>query len=187
MHGFNCAEARGILVSLTKDQTHVPCVGRQILKPLGHQRSPWIIFMSPVYLILLEHLSVGQFLWPNLYPLHPWVSPPVPRSAFRQSSPMLFTAAAAAAKSLQSCPTLCNPRDGSPPGSPVPGFLQARTLEWFAISFSSAGKWKVKVKSLSRAWPSVTPWTAAFQAPPSMGFSSQEYWSGVALPPPDIL
>ena len=129
MHGFNCAEACGILVSLTKDQTHVPCVGRQILKPLGHQRSPWIIFMSPVYLILLEHLSVSQFLWPNLYPLHPWVSPPVPRSAFRQSSPVLFTAAAAAAKSLQLCPTLCNPRDGSPPGSPVPGFLQARTLE----------------------------------------------------------
>ena len=93
----------------------------------------------------------------------------------------------ATAKSLQSCPTLCNPIDSSPPGSPVPGFLQARTLEWFAISFSSAGKWKVKVKSLSRAWPSVTPWTAAFQAPPSMGFSSQEYWSGVALPPPDIL
>ena len=58
-------------------------------------------------------------------------------------------AAAAAAKSLQSCPTLCNPIDGSPPGSPVPGILQARTLEWVAISFSSAWKWKVKVKLLT--------------------------------------
>ena len=63
--------------------------------------------------------------------------------------------------SLQSCPTLCDPTDGSPPGSPTPGILQARTLEWVAISFSNAGRWKVKVKSLSRVWPSVTPWTAA--------------------------
>ena len=81
-------------------------------------------------------------------------------------------------------PTLCNPIDGSPPGFPVPGILQARTLEWVAISFSNAWKWKVKVKSLSRVWPSVTPWTAALQAPPSMGFSRQEYWSGVPLPSP---
>ena len=88
-------------------------------------------------------------------------------------------AAAAAAKSLQSCPTLCNPIDGSPPGSPVPGILQARALEWVAISFSSAWKWKVKVKSLSCVWLLATPWTAAYQAPPSMGFSRQEYWSGV--------
>ena len=91
-------------------------------------------------------------------------------------------AAAAVAKSLQSCPTLCNPTDGSPPGSPIPGILQARTLDWVAISFSSAWKWKVKVKSLSRVWLLVTPWTAAHQAPPSMGFSRQEYWSGVPLP-----
>ena len=90
----------------------------------------------------------------------------------------------AAAKSPQSCPTLCNPRDGSPPGSPVPGILQARTLEWVAISFSSAWKWKVKVKSLSCVWLLATPWTAAYQAPPSMGFSRQEYWSGVPLPSP---
>ena len=88
------------------------------------------------------------------------------------------------AKSLQSCPTLCDPIDGSPPGSPMPGILQARTLEWVAISFSNAWKWKVKVKLLSRVWPSATPWTAAFQAPPSMGFSRQEYWSGVPLPSP---
>ena len=89
--------------------------------------------------------------------------------------------AAAAAKSLQSCPTLCHPIDSSPPGSPVPGILQARTLEWLAIPFSNAWKWKVKVKLLSRVRPSATSWTAAYQAPPSMGFSRQEYWSGVPL------
>ena len=92
--------------------------------------------------------------------------------------------AAAAAKSFQSCPTLCDPRDGSPPGSPVPGILQAGTLEWVAISFSNAWKWKVKVKLLSRVWLLATPWTAAYQAPPSMGFSRQEYWSGLPLPSP---
>ena len=90
-------------------------------------------------------------------------------------------AAAAAAKSLRSCPTLCDPIDGSPPGSPVCGILQARTLEWVAISFSNAGKWKVKVKSPSRVRLLATPWTAAYQAPPSMGFSRQEYWSGVPV------
>ena len=89
------------------------------------------------------------------------------------------------AKSLQSCPTLSDPIDGSPPGSPVPGILQARTLEWAAISFSNAWKFKEKVKSLSRVWLLATPWTAAYQAPPSMGFSRQEYWSGVPLPSPD--
>ena len=93
---------------------------------------------------------------------------------------------AAAAKSLQLCPTLCDPRDGSPSGSPIPGILQARTLEWVAISFSNAWKWKVKVKSLSRIWLLATPWTAAYQAPPSMGFSRQEYWSGVPLPSPRV-
>ena len=91
---------------------------------------------------------------------------------------------AAAAKSLQSCLTLCDPIDSSPTGSTIPGILQARTLEWVAISFSNAWKWKVKVKLLSRVWPSATPWTAAFQAPPSVGFSRQEYWSGVPLPSP---
>ena len=90
----------------------------------------------------------------------------------------------AAAKSLQSCLTLCDPINVSPPGSPAPGILQARTLEWVAISFSNAWKWKVKVKSLSHVRPSATPWTAANQAPPSMGFARQEYWSGVPLPSP---
>ena len=90
------------------------------------------------------------------------------------------------AKSLQLCPTLCDPLDSSPPGSPVPGILQARTLEWVAISFSNAWKWKEKVKSLSRVRLLATPWTAAYQAPPSMGFSRQEYWSGVPLPSPPL-
>ena len=92
----------------------------------------------------------------------------------------------ATAKSPQSCPTLWDPIDGSPPGSPVPGILQARTLEWVTISFSNAWKGKVKVKSLSCVRLPATPWTAAYQAPPSMGFSRQEYWSGVPLPSPKI-
>ena len=90
----------------------------------------------------------------------------------------------AAAKSPQSCPTLCDPIDGSPPGSPIPGILQARTLEWVAISFSNVWKWKVKVESLSSVRLFVTPWTAAYQVPLPMGFSRQEYWSGVPLPSP---
>ena len=95
-------------------------------------------------------------------------------------------AAAAAAKSLQSCLTLCNPIDSSSQGSPIPGILQARTLEWVAISFSNA--WKQK---LSHVWLFVTPSTAAYQAPPSMGISRQEYWSGLPygtkyLPPTHI-
>ena len=95
-----------------------------------------------------------------------------------------LSAAATAAKSLQSCPTLCDPIDGNPPGSPVPGILQARILEWVASSFSNASKWKVKVKLLSRVQLLATPRTAAYQAPLSMGFSRQEYWSGVPLPSP---
>ena len=93
--------------------------------------------------------------------------------------------AAAAAKALQSCLTLCNPIDGSLPGSPLSGILQARTLEWVAISFSKAWKWKVKGKSLSCVRLFETPWTAAHQAPLSMGFSRQEYWSGLPLSSPE--
>ena len=100
------------------------------------------------------------------------------------STAIFISTAPAAAKSLQSCPTLCDPTDGSPPGSPVPGILQARSLEWVAISFSNAGKWKVKVKSLSHARLLAIPWTAAHQAPLSTGFSRQEYWSGLPLPSP---
>ena len=90
----------------------------------------------------------------------------------------------AAAKSFQLCPTLCGPIDGSPPGSPVPRILKARTLEWVAISFSNAWEWKMKVKSFSHVRLLATPWTVAHQAPPSMGFSRQEHWSGVPLPSP---
>ena len=93
---------------------------------------------------------------------------------------------AAAAKSLQLCPTLCDPIDSSPSGSAIPGILQARTLEWVAISFSNAWKWKVKMKALSRVRLLATPWTAAYQAPPSMGFSRQEYWTGLPLVVLDI-
>ena len=97
---------------------------------------------------------------------------------------LLLNFLSAAAKSLQSCLTLCDPIDGSPPGSPGPGILQARTLEWVTISFAKARKWKVKVKSLSCVLLLETPWTEACHAPPSMGFSRQEYWSGVPLPSP---
>ena len=98
---------------------------------------------------------------------------------------LLFShSAAASAKSRQTCPTLCDPIDGRPPGSAVPGILQARILEWVAISFSSAWKWEVKVKSLSHFWFFATLWTATHQAPLSMGFSRWEYWSGVPLPSP---
>ena len=87
-----------------------------------------------------------------------------------------------ATKSLQSCPTLLDPRDSSPPGSPVPGILQARVLEWvpFPSPMQESEKWKWSRSS--RARPSATPWTTAYQAPPSTGFSRQEYWSGVPLP-----
>ena len=104
-------------------------------------------------------------------------------------------AAAAATKSLQPCPTLCDPIDGSPPGFDffwslifwsLPGILQARALEWVAIFFSSAWKWNVKVKSLSRVPLLATPWTAAYQVPPPMRFSKQEYWSWVPLPSPSL-
>ena len=100
--------------------------------------------------------------------------------------------AATAAKSLQSCPTLSDPIDGSPPGSRIPGILQARTLEcstleWVAISFSNAWKWKMKVKSLNHVWLLAIPWTVAYQAPPSMGLPRQEYWSGVPLPSPSFV
>jgi len=102
----------------------------------------------------------------------------VPHTFFTENT-LPTSLAAAAAKSLQSCPTLLDTIDGSPPGSPIPWILQARTLEWVAISFSNAWKWKVKVKSLSHVWLLVTPWTAAYQVLPSVGFSRQEYWSVV--------
>ena len=126
-------------------------------------------------------LNILFLSFPSVFPLHL-----LPASVFSIHLGLYATcsAAAAAAKSLQSCPTLCDSIDSSPPGSSVPRILQARTLEWVAISFSNAWKWKVKVKSLSHAWLLATPWTGAHQAPPSMGFSRQEYWSGVPSPSP---
>ena len=140
----------------------------------GHQSHSLLwpcAYISIIHLITNLTLSYAKQLFPNTL----WTS---------WEQWMLFKHAAA--KSLQSCPTLCDPIDGSPPGSPIPGILQAGILEWVAISFSNVWKWKVKVKSLSRVWLLVSPWTEAHQAPPSMGFSKQEYWSGMPLPSPNL-
>ena len=152
-------------------------------------------FMQTLNLILLKHYVLFPFTSKNTYRAHTHthththtLTDLYSEKIDRKTEVLVMSAAAAAAaKSLQLCPTLCDPIDGSPPGSTIPGILQARTLEWVAISFSNAGKWKVKVNSLSCVRPSATPWTAAFQAPPSMGFSRQEYWSGVPLPSPLVI
>ena len=148
----------------------------------------WFTFFSLIFTLIFTCLTQWNYepccVWP----------PKLDRSWWRvlmkhwrrewQTISSIIALRTSCAKSLQSCPTLCDPIDGSPPGSPVPGILQARTLEWVAISFSNAWKWKVKGKSLSHVRLLATPWTAAYQAPPSMGFSRQEYWSGVPLPSP---
>ena len=132
-----------------------------------HSFTYWLL--NPLFIYLFARPQACMFLVPWPLAVKVWSS--------NHWTAMEFPAAAtAAAKSLQLCPTLCDPIDGSPPGFPVPGILQARTLEWAAISSSSAWKWKVKVKSLSRVRLLATPWTAAHQAPPSMGFSRQEYF-----------
>ena len=141
--------------SWPRDRTQVSWIGKQILYHCA-SGNPTYKWYSVIFVFLSNILHL---VWSALDP----------------------SAAAAAAKSLQSCPTLCDPIDGNPPGSPVPGILQSRTLEWVAISFSNAWKWKVKVKSLSRVRLFTTPWTAVHQAPPSMGFSRQEYRSGVPV------
>ena len=128
---------------------------------------------------LIGHLEVIQGEWQDFIKC---ACPCMADILYLQSPCIKMPVAAAAAKSLQSCPTLCDPIEDSLPGSPVPGILQARTLEWVAISSSNAWKWKVKVKSLSRVRLLATPWTAAQQALPSMGFSRQESWSGVHHP-----
>ena len=132
----------------------------------------WWIFPNKSHQISIAILRIKSYQYQNI------------RNPF--SSFDITAAFAAAAKSLQSCPTLWDPIDGSPPGSRVPGILQARILEWIAISFSNAWKWKVKVKFLSCVRLLGTPWTAAYKAPPSMGFSRQEYWSRVPLPSPKL-
>ena len=131
-------------------------------------KQSWVNGSNPRMVLQILPIVLGPILWNHGVEIY--------------SSFTAIHIAAAAAKSLQSCRTLCDPIDGSPPGSPVPGILQARTLECVAISISNAWKWNVKVKSLSRVRLLATPWTAAYQAPPSMGFSKQEYWSGVPSP-----
>ena len=145
--------------------THV-CAYQSLLYPYMFECVYTCVYIC-VHVCLCVHTHGVWYMCVHITHIHVW---------------LLEAAAAAAAKSLQSCPTLCDPIDGSPSGSPVPGILQARTLEWVAISFSNAWKWKVNVKSLSHVGLSATPWTAAHQAPPSMGFARQGYWSGVPLP-----
>ena len=156
------------------------CLYKRWVPNLKHIASPERCFgLRQCDFWLLGHPSSFVFVVQMLIHVQFYVTPWT--SAYQ--APLSFTAAAAAAaKSLQSCPTLCDPIDGSPPGSAVPAILQAGTLEWVAISFSNAWKGKVKVKSLSRSRFFATPRSAAYQAPPSMGFSRQEYWSGVPLP-----
>ena len=142
----------------------------------------------------LHKISLKDWLWPKIFKMRTreiltenFISVTV--SCLKEIyvwSLQTLTSLQAAAKSLQSCQTLRDTIDGWPPGSPFPGILQARTPEWVVISFSNVWKWKVKVKSLSRVWLFATPWTAAYQAPPSMGFSRQEYWSGLPLTSPSL-
>ena len=149
--------------------------------PRGHSLSPHCVCQK-IFLFHMVWFSLwgfGKMIAGVKFLLEPSFGNQAPETAAALNLLIVLSSAAAAAKLLQSCPTLCDPIDGSPPGSPVPGILQARTLEWVAISFSSAWKWKLKVKSFNRAWLLATPWPAAYQAPPSMGFSRQEYWSGV--------
>ena len=160
MFWFFGQEACEILSSQIRDQTCTPCIGRW-------SPNHWTEVHGKCVILIVDFFF--------LFFCKQW-------NSFTHSKTFSELPAAAAAKSLQSCPTLCDPIDGSPPGSPVPGILQPRTLEWVAISFSNAWKWKLKVKLLSHVRLLATPWTAAHQAPPSMGFSRQEYWSGVPLP-----
>ena len=181
-------------------QTHVHWVSDaiQTSHPLSSP-SPPAFNLSQHQVLFIE--SALRIRWPKYWNFTFSVSPsndrmwstgegngkPLQYSCLENPMNSMCHYGAAAAKSLQWCPTLCDPIDGSPPGSPIPEILQARTLEWVAISFSNAGKWKLTVKSLSHVRLLVTPWTVAHQAPPSMGFSRQEYWRGVPLPSPWVI
>ena len=154
--------------SLTRDQTHVPCNGRWILNHRTFREVP-LSFFFIIKMLWWKSLYIYLCLYFGLFSYSFFLISKL------NDTTRAFMTVPATAKSLQSCPTLCDPIDSSPPGSPVPGILQARALEWVAISFSNAWKWKMKVKSLSRVQLLATPWTEAYQAPPSMGFSRQEY------------
>ena len=143
------ANDKGLTCSLTGKKLpflHLAC-GRAVNYSLWRelQSRTWVLLAGLAHMHICI-LSSDTFIW----------------SPFYLDTEQRPSCSAAAAKLLQSCPTLCDPIDGSPPGSPVPGILQARTLEWVAISFSNAWKWKVKVKSHSCAWLLETPWTAAY-------------------------
>ena len=143
-----------------------------------------IILLTVCTLLYNSSLEPLHLAWLKLY-IH-WsviLFLLAPVSANHYFAPYIYEFEYFAAKSPQSCPTLCSPIDGSPPGSPVPEILQARTLEWVAISFSNAWKWKVKVKSLSHVRLLATPWTAAHQDPPSMGFFQARVleWGAIAF------
>ena len=180
--------------SCIRNRTCVSCTGWGILYHWATREAPSLVYVRWITSKDLLHSTwssaqcyvaawMGEEFGGEWICVHAWLRPFAVHLKLSQRCLLIGYAA----KSLQSCLTLCDPRDGSPPGSSVPGILQARTLEWVAISFSSAWKWKVQVKSLSRVRLFTTPWTAAYQAPPSMGFSRQEYWSGVPLPSPNRL
>ena len=136
--------------SWPRDRTHVSCIGGQILYCCTI-REPRYRMCENVSLSVVSHPQRSHGLQPSRL-LRPW---DFPGKSTGVGCHCLL-------RVCQSCLTLCNPMDCSSPGSPIPGILQARTLEWGAISFSNTWKWKVKVKSFSRVWPSATPWTAAF-------------------------
>ena len=174
-----------LFIYSTCNTLHLPVPNSQSFRPLhlsllattSHFLMSSRLFLSPRE-VHLSHILDSTRKWYHMYlSFSVWLTSPVWES-------LGSSAAAAVAKSLQSCLTLCDPIDGSAPGSPIPEILQTRTLEWVAISFSKAWKWKAKVKSLSHVQLLATPWTTAHQAPPSMGFSRQEYWSGLPLPFP---
>ena len=151
--------------SLTRDRTQAPCTGSTESQPLDHQGSPHSPIFSSVFVLPNHTFHMVQktpFPLDIYFPMCHYNFSKV--SLKSQQWPFLWKLSAAAAKLLQLCPTLCDPIDGNPPGSPVPGILQARIPEWVAISFSNAWKWKVKVKSLSRVRLLATPRTAAYQA-----------------------
>ena len=142
----------------------------------------FVVMLSKAHLTSHSRMSGSRWVITPLWLSGSWRSFLYSSSVY--SCHRFLISSASVAESLQLCPTLCNLIDRSPQGSPVPGILQARTLEWVALPFSNAWKWKVKVKLLSRIRLLATLWIAAYQAPPPMGFSRQEYWSGVPLPSP---